>query len=59
VSDRSRGREGKLKAKVCEQIGLVSAEADQCGYRAVSHRAFGEMVGLNEDAIFNGSPCRR
>jgi len=42
---------GKLKAKVREQIALVSAEANQCGYCAAAHTAIGKMVGLNEDAI--------
>ena len=42
---------GKLKAKVREQIALVSAEANQCGYCVAAHTAIGKMVGLNEDAI--------
>jgi uncharacterized peroxidase-related enzyme len=42
---------GKLNAKVREQIALVSAEANQCGYCAAAHTAIGKMVGLNEDAI--------
>ena len=42
---------GLLKAKVREQIALVSAEANQCGYCAAAHTAIGKMVGLSEDAI--------
>ena len=42
---------GKLKAKVREQIALVSAEANQCGYCAAAHTAIGKLVGLNEVAI--------
>jgi uncharacterized peroxidase-related enzyme len=42
---------GKLKAKVREQIALLSAEANQCGYCAAAHTAIGKMVGLNENAI--------
>jgi AhpD family alkylhydroperoxidase len=42
---------GKLKAKFREQIALLSAEANQCGYCAAAHTAIGKMVGLNEKAI--------
>jgi uncharacterized peroxidase-related enzyme len=42
---------GKLKAKVREQIALLSAEANQCGYCVAAHTAIGKMVGLNENAI--------
>jgi uncharacterized peroxidase-related enzyme len=42
---------GKLKAKVREQIALVSAEANQCGYCAAAHTAIGKIVSLNEDEI--------
>jgi len=43
---------GSLDAKLREQIALVSAEVNGCGYCAAAHTAIGKMVGLGEDAIF-------
>jgi uncharacterized peroxidase-related enzyme len=42
---------GTLNAKTREQIALVTAEANGCGYCASAHTAIGKMVGLGEDAI--------
>ncbi|MGH9871915.1 MAG: carboxymuconolactone decarboxylase family protein [Pyrinomonadaceae bacterium] len=42
---------GKLSAKLREQIALISAEINNCGYCASAHTAIGKMVGLGEDAI--------
>jgi uncharacterized peroxidase-related enzyme len=42
---------GALDAKLREQIALLSAETNNCGYCASAHTAIGKMVGLNEDQI--------
>ncbi|MGH9904003.1 MAG: carboxymuconolactone decarboxylase family protein [Pyrinomonadaceae bacterium] len=42
---------GTLDAKLREQIALISAEINGCGYCASAHTAIGKMVGLGEDAI--------
>jgi uncharacterized peroxidase-related enzyme len=42
---------GKLNARLREQIALISAEVNGCGYCASAHTAIGKMVGLDEDAI--------
>ena len=42
---------GSLDAKLREQIALVSAEVNGCGYCAAAHTAIGKMIGLGEDAI--------
>jgi uncharacterized peroxidase-related enzyme len=42
---------GKLSARLREQIALISAEINGCGYCASAHTAIGKMVGLGEDAI--------
>jgi uncharacterized peroxidase-related enzyme len=42
---------GKLDARVREQIALISAEINSCGYCASAHTAIGTMVGLSEEAI--------
>jgi len=42
---------GKLSARLREQIALISAEINGCGYCASAHTAIGKMVGLDEDAI--------
>lgn len=42
---------GSLNAKIREQIALLSAETNGCGYCASAHTAIGKMVGLNDDAI--------
>ena len=42
---------GRLNAGLREQIALVSAEINGCGYCASAHTAIGKMVGLGEDAI--------
>lgn len=40
-----------LDAKLREQIALVSAEQNGCGYCASAHTAIGKMVGLTEESI--------
>lgn len=42
---------GSLDAKLREQIALVSAEVNGCGYCAAAHTAIGKMFGLGEDVI--------
>jgi AhpD family alkylhydroperoxidase len=42
---------GILNARLREQIALISAEINGCGYCASAHTAIGKMVGLGEDAI--------
>jgi uncharacterized peroxidase-related enzyme len=42
---------GKLNARLREQIALISAEINGCGYCASAHTAIGKLVGLGEDAI--------
>ncbi|HWP44842.1 MAG TPA: carboxymuconolactone decarboxylase family protein [Blastocatellia bacterium] len=42
---------GKLSAGLREQIALISAEINGCGYCASAHAAIGKMVGLDESAI--------
>jgi uncharacterized peroxidase-related enzyme len=42
---------GKLNARLREQIALISAELNGCGYCASAHTAIGKLVGLGEDAI--------
>lgn len=42
---------GKLSARLREQIALITAEINGCGYCASAHTAIGKMVGLGEDAI--------
>jgi uncharacterized peroxidase-related enzyme len=42
---------GKLNARLREQIVLISAEINSCGYCVSAHTAIGKMVGLGEDAI--------
>jgi uncharacterized peroxidase-related enzyme len=42
---------GSLDAKLREQIALVSAEVNGCGYCAAAHTAIGKMTGLGEEAI--------
>jgi uncharacterized peroxidase-related enzyme len=42
---------GKLSARMREQIALISAEINGCGYCASAHTAIGKMVGLGDDAI--------
>jgi uncharacterized peroxidase-related enzyme len=42
---------GKLNARLREQIALVSAEINGCGYCAAAHTAIGKIVGLGEEAI--------
>ena len=42
---------GKLDAKLREQIALISAEVNGCGYCASAHTAIGKIVGLGGDAI--------
>jgi uncharacterized peroxidase-related enzyme len=42
---------GKLNARLREQIALISADINGCGYCASAHTAIGKMVGLGEDEI--------
>jgi uncharacterized peroxidase-related enzyme len=42
---------GKLDAPLREQIALISAEINGCGYCASAHTAIGKMVGLSGEAI--------
>jgi uncharacterized peroxidase-related enzyme len=42
---------GKLSARLREQIALISAEINHCGYCASAHTAIGKMVGLDEGEI--------
>ncbi|MGH9882810.1 MAG: carboxymuconolactone decarboxylase family protein [Pyrinomonadaceae bacterium] len=42
---------GNLDARLREQIALISAEINSCGYCASAHTAIGQMVGLGGDAI--------
>lgn len=42
---------GTLDARLREQLALISAEVNGCGYCASAHTAIGKMVGLGEDAI--------
>lgn len=42
---------GKLDAPLREQIALISAEVNGCGYCASAHTAIGKMVGLSGEAI--------
>lgn len=42
---------GKLDARLREQIALISAEINNCGYCASAHTAIGKMVGLSGEAI--------
>lgn len=42
---------GTLNAGLREQIALLSAEINRCGYCASAHTAIGKMVGLGPDAI--------
>lgn len=43
--------QGKLSAKLGEQIALITAEINNCGYCASAHTAIGKMVGLDEPAL--------
>ena len=40
-----------LNAKLREQIAVLTAEENGCGYCASAHTALGKMAGLNENAI--------
>ena len=42
---------GNLDAGLREQIALISAEINGCGYCASAHTAIGKLVGLSEEAI--------
>lgn len=42
---------GELNARLREQIALISAEINGCGYCASAHTAIGKMVGLSGEAI--------
>jgi uncharacterized peroxidase-related enzyme len=42
---------GKLDSKLREEIALMTAAVNRCGYCASAHTAIGKMVCLGEDAI--------
>lgn len=42
---------GNLDARLREQIALISAEINGCGYCASAHTAIGKMAGLSGEAI--------
>lgn len=42
---------GSLPPKLREQIALVIAEENSCGYCRAAHSAIGRMVGLSSEAI--------
>lgn len=42
---------GTLSGKLREQIALITAEVNGCGYCAAAHTTIGKMVGLDEAAI--------
>lgn len=42
---------GRLNAKLREQLALVTATINGCGYCASAHTAIGKTVGLSEEAI--------
>ena len=44
---------GDLKPDLREQIALLSAEINRCGYCASAHTAVGKLVGLSDDAILD------
>ena len=47
-----------LNAKLREQIALVTAEANSCGYCASAHTAIGKLVGLDDHAILGAREAR-
>lgn len=49
---------GALGAGLREQIALIAAEANGCGYCASAHTVIGKMVGLSEDAILAARQAR-
>jgi uncharacterized peroxidase-related enzyme len=49
---------GKLNASLREQIALITAEINGCGYCASAHTAIGKMVGLGEDAILEARKAK-
>jgi uncharacterized peroxidase-related enzyme len=42
---------GELSARLREQIALIAADINGCGYCASAHTVFGQMVGLGKEAI--------
>jgi AhpD family alkylhydroperoxidase len=44
---------GELRAELREQIALLSAEINRCGYCASAHTAIGKLIGLTDGAILN------
>lgn len=42
---------GRLSGKLREQLALVTAAVNDCGYCAAAHTAIGRSVGLGEEAI--------
>ena len=49
---------GNLEAGLREQIALISAEINGCGYCASAHTAIGKLVGLSEAAILGARKGR-
>ena len=45
--------DGKLNAKLREQLALVTAETNRCSYCASAHTAVAKMIGLPDDAILS------
>lgn len=44
---------GTLNAKTREQIALIVAETNECGYCLAAHSAIGKMVGLSTEQILD------
>jgi uncharacterized peroxidase-related enzyme len=42
---------GTLDPQICEQIALITAQANHCDYCLSAHTALGKLVGLNEQEI--------
>jgi len=49
---------GALNAGLREQIALIAAEANGCGYCTAAHTAIGKLAGLNEEAILAARQAR-
>ncbi len=47
-----------LNAKLREQISVLTAEENGCGYCASAHTAIGKMVGLSEEDIFSAREAK-
>ncbi|MGH9938652.1 MAG: carboxymuconolactone decarboxylase family protein [Blastocatellia bacterium] len=49
---------GQLNALLREQIALIAAEANGCGYCASAHTALGKKAGISEEAILAARQAR-